>query len=178
MNEKDLITNLKLDNKEAQEIVFKENVKWAVSLAYLVLRDWKEAEDAVQNAFINAFRGINNFDQGKAFKPWFTRIIVNEAKKIRKKNFRWIFSEEVKEIEINNDGIEGNLILTESKTGILEEIYKLKEKYRIVIILKYYSGFSEKEISECLKLPISTIKSRLYVARQELKDNLLEYREG
>lgn len=161
------------------EVLFKHHVDAAVRLAYTITHDWSTAEDAVQEAFIQAFRSIKNFDEEKRFKPWFTRIVINKAKRVGTK-----FKVGAKLPDVEEENIhasfspEETALLKESKTELYLAINQLDEKHRMPIILKYLSGLSELETASVLDIPISTVKSRLYVARQRLKSNITSSKGG
>lgn len=81
----ELISRIKQGDRRAMEAIFQTHVEAAVRLAYMITHDWPTAEDAVQEAFIQAFRSIRTFKDGMAFKPWFSRIVINKAKRVRHK---------------------------------------------------------------------------------------------
>jgi RNA polymerase sigma-70 factor (ECF subfamily) len=130
------------------------------------------AEDAVQESFIRAFKYINKFDFSKPFKHWFTKIVVNQSKKVLKKRFIWTEINDYQSFESECSSTEDKASQREEISSLMEEMARLPEKYRITIILKYFGGFSESEIGLILGLPASTIKSRLYTGRMYLKKGL------
>lgn len=83
LNERKLIQLAKQGDGEALEQIFRLHVDSAIRLAYLVTRNWATAEDAVQEAFLQAFRSLHTFQDHRPFKPWFTRIVVNKAKRTK-----------------------------------------------------------------------------------------------
>ncbi len=74
--EQRLISQARLGDEAAMEALFHLHVARSVRLAYLICGDWGMAEDAVQDAFVNAFRALKRFRDGSSFAPWFTRIVV------------------------------------------------------------------------------------------------------
>jgi RNA polymerase sigma factor, sigma-70 family len=170
-DEAQLIRGVREGDHTAMETLFILHAQRAVRLAYLITRDWGTAEDAVQDSFIRAFRSINTFKDGRPFLPWFTKIVVNQA---RKTSLRRRADISISDVENIQDGtsLEENAIAGEDDKILLNAIYGLKEKYRLPVLLKYFSEFSESEVSSILKLPVSTVKSRLYTARRQLKDKL------
>lgn len=172
-HEFELISKIKQGDRRAMEAIFQTHVEAAVRLAYMITHDWPTAEDAVQEAFIQAFRSIGTFKDSMAFKPWFSKIVINKAKRIRKK-FK-IEPEYVPNLEADPDPAvspEDQALASEKTDLLYAAINRLDEKHRLPIILKYLSGLTELEIAAVLKLPQSTVKSRLYVARQRLKTSL------
>ncbi|HBG10682.1 MAG TPA: RNA polymerase sigma factor, partial [Firmicutes bacterium] len=81
--EQQLIQRAKQGETAAMEQIFRMHLDSAVRLAYLVTRNWATAEDAVQEAFVQAFRSLDTFQEHRPFKPWFTRIVINKAKRTK-----------------------------------------------------------------------------------------------
>ncbi len=169
----ELISRIKQGDRRAMEAIFQTHVEAAVRLAYMITHDWPTAEDAVQEAFIQAFRSIRTFKDGMAFKPWFSRIVINKAKRVRHK-FR-VEPEYVPNMDAGSSlefSPEDQALANERADRLYAAINRLDEKHRLPIVLKYLSGLTELEIAAALKVPQSTVKSRLYVARQRLKTSL------
>lgn len=154
----------------ALETIFREHVDGAVRLAYLITRNWATAEDAVQEAFVQAFKSLGGFQIGRPFKPWFTKIVVNKAKRTKSRLDRghapYLHEEPNPHFSFNP---EASALEKEQLNKIFTAINQLDEKHRLPLILKYLNGFTEVETAEALNLPVTTVKSRLYVARQRLK---------
>ncbi len=132
------------------------------------------AEDAVQRVFLKSYQNIQSFDTSRKFSSWIYRIAHNEFINVIKKKKRESFL-----------FFEADTIFTyPSKENILEDIKTLEEKkeiensleninarYREVIILYYFEDKNYKEISEILKIPVSTVGVRLKRGRGEIKKN-------
>lgn len=121
-----------------------------------ILKNDYDAADITQNTFIKAFINLNHLKNNDSFGAWVFTICNNEIKMLYRKN---------KNIEINTPKSEE----TKSCTNLYAAIDSLDEKYRNVIILKYFSDFKLREISAITGLEEKTIKSRLYEARKILK---------
>lgn len=139
--------------------------------AYRVLNDYEDAMDATQSAFVKAYQNLHNFDTSRRFFSWIYRILLNESLNIAKQRKRF---------DQLNDGIKVNARnpeerFDESETGrrVQSAIMDLKTDHRVVIVLKHYQGMSYREMSEVVGIPEKTIKSRLFSARQHLKDILM-----
>lgn len=133
------------------------------------------AKDAVQETFIRVYRNIHLFDRNKAFKPWFYKILLNECNRILKRNpsIVELDIESQLDMQANNE-----LYLFVEYESLYKAIQNLDEPNRIVIILKYLSGFKEQEIAEVLGENVNTIKSRLLKGRKKLKQFLQCDEEG
>lgn len=133
----------------------------------MITRDWSLAEDATQEAFSRAFRSIRSFRRGQPFAPWLFRIVVNEARRAAHRRGSLSVAPLSGDI-LDPDSPETVLLKKEHADEVWKAIHSLDEERRVVIVLKYLSGFSEIEIAVALRLRQSTVKSRLYVARQRL----------
>lgn len=133
----------------------------AVRTAYLITRDWATAEDAAQEGFIRAYRALGSFRPGSPFAPWLYRIVVNEARRAVARAGR------VPTEPLDPERL-GAAPGPERKAELWAAVDSLDEDHRLVLILKYFKGFAEAEIAAILELRQSTVKSRLYVARQRL----------
>lgn len=171
-NEEELVDSVIEGSKAAIEALFNKYVNNSVKLAYLITGDWSSAEDAVQEAFIRAFANIKAFDRNRSFKPWFTKIVVNEARRARKSTSKYFDIEAILGRKSEDQLIEDKVIEKLHKQELLDKINKLHLNYRLPIILMYFSGLSEKEIGDVLGLPTTTIKTRLYRGRQKLKSDI------
>ncbi len=176
--ENELIKAAKNGRQDALEAIFRLHAEGAVRLAYLITRDWAVAEDAVQEAFLRAFRSLASFKDGRPFKPWFTAIVVNEAKRVKSSFQReLVLSENNEENPHRVFKPEERTLEKEDLAALFTAINSLDDNQRLPLILKYFSGLTEKETAEVLQIPASTVKSRLYVARQRLK-KIIEERKG
>lgn len=173
MEEQELIRRAKQGDKLSMEMLFKLHVDSAVRTAYMITRSWDTADDAVQEAFIQAFRSLGSFKDGRPFKPWLTKIVVNKSRKIWAK-FSTAWDElDPQQADDSERGLpEAQVLQQEKRAKIIAAIKQLGEKHRLPLVLKYLSGLTEAEIGEVLGVPISTVKSRLYVARKQLAQQL------
>lgn len=135
-------------------------------LAKSILLNEYDAEDAVGSAIYKAYVSRNTLKDLNCFKAWILKIVSNESYSIIRKNKKLIYMEEVIEpTQISKD--------YESSYEVWDSVQKLEEKYRAIIVLFYYDDFSIKNIGEILDIPQSTVKVRLFRARQKLKIELL-----
>lgn len=133
-----------------------------------------DAEDLVQNAFIKVYINIQSFDVSRRFSPWIYRIAHNEfVNAIKKHSGKEIvsffdldvllprfFSDETADAEVNRK---------ELKEILNEKLDKLIVKYREPLVLYYYEDLDYREISEILKIPVSTVGVRLNRGRSLLE---------
>ena len=175
LTEQQLIQLAKQGAQDAMEAIFRRHVESAVRLAYLITRDWATAEDAVQEAFLRAFGALHTFQDDRPFQPWFTRSVVNQAKRTKS---RFQTGDVPYEVEVENPhrlfAPEEHLAEKEKLNALFAAINELDDNHRLPLLLKYVSGLSEAETAEVLGVPVTTVKSRLYTARQRLKKHMAQ----
>lgn len=140
-------------------------------MCYLYLKDYHLAEDAVSETFLKAYRTLPSFRWEASPKTWLVRIAINICKsQMRSSAYREQTLDEIPEPAILTDTSKQ----TEERLWGCREIMSLPEKYREVILLRYYQEFTVKEIARILGLPASTISGRLKRAKAMLKPLLEE----
>ena len=150
-----------------------QNAAFAVALSFL--RDRTDAEDVVQDAFVSAYCKLSQLKDPAIFGSWLHRIVVNRCKEWsrRKKVSRLVRVDP--DAEHNRDEFpqadRAHRKYIE-RLEIWDEVEKLPERYRQVVTLYYYTGFSLKEIAAFLDIPDSTARGRLYQSRIRLRDAL------
>lgn len=175
--ESQMIMQARKGDEAAMEALFHLHVTRAVRLAYLICGDWALAEDAVQDAFLSAFRALKNFRDGASFSPWFTRIVVNQAKNKKRRTRQFL---PLSDVELKESGFstEEEVLVREKEGQLLSAVNKLDDKHRLPVLLKYFGGYTEAQVAQILTLPVSTVKSRLHTARGRLKTALANSEGG
>ena len=172
-----------LDNDKNQGLqLFIEKYKTPLyKLCINLHRNSTNAEDLFQDTWIKAFKYINDFDRSKSFEPWLFTIAINLYKDTYRKVKRW-FSKSIDFFDNNEknlviDSIKATTYLPEesydtqqNKEQLQKGINNLKDEFKMVIILFYYNGLKQKDISEILEIPEGTVKSRLNKAKKLLKE--------
>ncbi|MEA3402610.1 MAG: sigma-70 family RNA polymerase sigma factor [Armatimonadota bacterium] len=151
-----------------------------------MLNDPYEAEDVTQEAFLRAFRSLPRFRGASSFHTWLYRIASNLAIDVvrRRKRQEPTFSldeplegedgEYDREIPDETGGPEEASTTRETRVAVRRAIMDLPEKLRDVMILYELQGETYEDIAEILDVPLGTVKSRLFNARNRLKDELEE----
>ena len=136
------------------------------TLAFRILNDYDEANDVLQEAFINVFQKIEQFKKQSSLGAWIKTIVIRTAIRHLKKHKDYDSFEPNKhdEITYNKENIDGK---------ILEKIImSLPVGYRTVFILAEIEGYKHKEIAEILNISEGTSKSQLFNAKRILRDIL------
>ena len=154
-------------------------------LAKRLTGDTTSAEDLFQDTYLKAYKAFDTFEGTSRCKAWLKKIMINTYINMYHRRRTLIFHQRdnnemaqfadipgqdvPRDDELNEDNILRNFVCDEIRNSLL----LLPDGYRITIILYDMLGLRYKEISEILKLPIGTVKSRLYRGRKTLKENLL-----
>ena len=167
-----LIIKAQKGDRRAYSQIVKQFQDLAVGYAYSILRNFSLAEEAAQEAFIEAYLNLSKLQKPAAFPGWLKKIIFKKCDRVsRKKQHPFVSLTQTGEV----------ISLLSSPTAVAEQrelqhtvqqaVAQLPEAEREVITLFYLGGRSQKEISTFLEIPVSTIKNRLFSARKKLKTN-------
>ena len=139
-------------------------------LCTLYLKDRHLAEDALQETYIRVWQKYSTFRGQAEEKTWITRIAINVCKNFRRT--AWFQRTEPFDlIEIAGD-IRDDYQQIDESIDLMQAILNLKEKYRAVLLLKYYEEFSVKEIADILSMKKSTVLSLLRRGRNQIRQYL------
>jgi RNA polymerase sigma-70 factor (ECF subfamily) len=156
----------------------------AFNLAFWMLRNREEAEDAVQDAYLRAFRAFPAF-RGEAIKAWLLAIVRNVAHntlETRKRRGNVIvLSDDLKarrggeapEPASEAPSPEAQLIASGERLTLQDALASLPLKYRDILVLREMEGLAYAEIAEITGVPIGTVMSRLSRGRAELRKALM-----
>ncbi|HUR78531.1 MAG TPA: sigma-70 family RNA polymerase sigma factor [Acidimicrobiales bacterium] len=157
--------------------------------ALRMTRNSADAEDLVQEAYLRAYRGYENFQEGTNLKAWLFRILTNTYINIYRAKQRRPESVDLEEGEdffLYNrvGGLEAAMANRTTEDTVLERITDeevkgaveaLPENFRIPVLLADVEGFSYKEIADIMDVPIGTVMSRLHRGRRALQKALYEF---
>ncbi|MBU3820703.1 sigma-70 family RNA polymerase sigma factor [Flavobacteriaceae bacterium XHP0103] len=167
-----LIENCKINDTKAQGELYKLYASKLFSICLKYSRNYAEAEDNLQDAFLTIFDKIKQYKGKGSFEGWIKRITINTVlQQYRGEKVFDIVTDTISEeaeIEIENDDI--------SLKYLLKIIQELPGRYRLVFNLYVLDGYSHKDISEMLNITVGTSKSNLARARQILKQTIENYR--
>ena len=147
-----------------------EYEKPVYNAAFRMLNNRDDARDVTQTVFLKVFENFAQFDPSRRFFSWIYRITLNES-------INWLGKENRLEPLLHETADEGKgpdeeLDSARVAAAVQAALMTINTDYRSVVILKHFLGCSYVEISDILEIPEKTVKSRLYTARQQLKDAL------
>ena len=150
--------------------LFREHEAQAYRLALTILGNEQDAQDAVQDAFIRVFENIKGFEGNSSFKTWFTRIVVNICRdRIRRNTVRRAFSLDWLRNRPGKQNVAREVARRQERLTLWSYVDRLDQKYRLPVILHYYERLSCGEVGQILKIPTTTVYSRLNTARHKLR---------
>jgi RNA polymerase sigma-70 factor (ECF subfamily) len=135
----------------------------------------EDAEDILQETFINVYRFIDSFKGESRIFTWLYRIATNECTKHFRKNKNWL-----KNAETITDKMLANFCGSDSENSeamlvkFQQAILKLPEKQRLVFNLRYYDELSYEEIGQILDSSVNTLKTNYHYACEKIKEYLIE----
>lgn len=155
-------------------------------IAFKIVRNNEEAQDLVQETFIKAFSSLKSYNPDYRFTTWLYKIVANSSiDHIRKKRINAFsldqplrtkdgeVSVEVADMSYNP---EQDLTTKQTRISITEAIDSLPEKYKQVIVMRHQEDKSYEDIAIILKVPVGTVKARIFRARELLKKKLKSLR--
>lgn len=145
------------------ELIYDKFSNTVYRTAFSYCKNHADAEDITSDVFIKCFTGKYAYDSDEHLKAWLIRCTINRCKDIFK-SFRFKHVVALDDAEIVYESLE--------ESTVFHEVMNLPEKYRIVIHLFYYEGYSTKEIAEILKKSDSAVRTQLCRGREMLKKSL------
>jgi RNA polymerase sigma-70 factor (ECF subfamily) len=161
-------------SREAYGVLVKSYMRRAYVAALALTGNREDALDASQEAFVKAWRAIRRFDLARPFYPWFYRILRNLCfDLIRRRRIR------------PRDGIEADVRdpaegpdvaarRSERRDLVHAALRRLPDRDREILVLRHFQHLSYREIAESLEIPLGTVMSRLFAARQRMRSQLAE----
>ena len=169
----ELIEACRRNDRKAQLQLYKNYYKAMYNTAFRILRNSAEAEDVMQEAFLAAFKKIDEYKGDASFGAWLKRIVVNKSLDELKKKKELVSIDE-KEILIEDNGQEENYleILSYKIEQIRQGIEELADDDRVIISLFLLEGYDHEEIAQVLNISYGASRTRYSRARQKLREML------
>jgi len=170
------LVSLSLKNSDCYvELMRRYEPMLAAYINRIIIVDTHDIDDILQESFIKSYRYLNTFDAKQSYKNWIFRIVHNEAISfIRKHRYHL-------QVSLNSDNdelfswfsdtvdLEKKSIKAEDRQNVVDVVSSLKDEYKQVIILKFYEGFSYKEISDIIEKPVGTVSTLINRAKKQFK---------
>lgn len=160
-DESTLVRRAKEGDHRAFADLIQANAQMAHRVAYLITRSSAQADDALQDGTVKAYRALDRFVSGKPFRPWFTAIVANEARNsLRSATRREGMHLRLREAA-SSEGPETEVLARERQAELLASLDDLPDRQREAVALRHIMGLSEKEAAQALGVRPGTVKSRV-----------------
>lgn len=163
-----LIEECRKGSSRAQFLLYNQYSKAMYNIAYRMLNNREDAEDMLQETFVDCFRNLNSFRFESTFGAWLKRILINKCiNHLQKKKIDLMLTD-----ELPNKAYEEDDETVYDISGIIKGIEMLPDGYRVILTLYLLEGYDHTEISQILGISESTSKSQYSRAKEKLRSQL------
>lgn len=163
-----MIARAKKGDKQAFEALMHIEKEKLYKMAYIYTKNENDALEVFQETVLKAFTSIQSLNDNRYFSTWLTRILINTALRVleSKKGI----------VQINRELIEkiaqGGKSGIEVQIDLMQALNEIEEKYKTVLLLRYYEDYTVKQISALLECPEGTVKTNIRRGLEQLKSKL------
>lgn len=137
------------------------------AIAYRILRDVDRAKDAVQQAFLLAWRELPRLRDIERFEVWLYRLLVNACYEEARRHRRW--TTRVRELPVEGPAAPDQMVTVEDRDALERAFKRLSPEHRAVFVMHHYAGLPLAAIAEVAGVPVGTVKSRLHNSIRNLR---------
>jgi RNA polymerase sigma-70 factor (ECF subfamily) len=174
-DEAELVERVRRGDGGAFDTLVTRYMRRAFSVAFRVLGQREDAEDLVQDTFMVVLQRIDTFEPGRAFAPWFFRILVNRGLNARKARALRAVDEIPETASSSGPSPEREAERAELRDRLRAALAGLPERQRLVVELFELEGFAGPEIAEIMEISDGTVRWHLHEARKALRKTLAPY---
>jgi RNA polymerase sigma-70 factor (ECF subfamily) len=185
IDDAELVARIALRDQAAFEMLMRRHNGKLFRVARAILKDDAEAEDALQDAYLDAYRHVDEFRGGARLSTWLTRIVINQAlMRLRKHKRNRIvvpFGDgggtepdraEVDVVDERNESPPGATLRAEIRRALERRIDELPIAFRTVFVMREVEDMTVEETADSLSIPAATVRTRLFRARALLREAL------
>jgi RNA polymerase sigma-70 factor (ECF subfamily) len=165
-----LVDRAKRGDEEAFDALARMVGDQCMAIAFRILRDADQAEDAAQAALITAWRELRSLRDPDRFEPWLHRILTHECYAEARRRSRW--SAQVHIVPIGGAYDPGGVLAVDDRDQLERALRRLTLEQRAVLVFHHYLELSLSEVADRLGIPVGTVKSRLHYATTALRASL------
>lgn len=189
LSDNEIVKRVQEGDKEAYNILVLRYQHKVCDLANKYVNNYVDANDVAQEAFIRAYRALDNFRGESSFYTWLYRIVINTAKSFLEQNSKLRHSVDVDDLDFDTQqDVHGMLTSHESPDKLIESeelqrvinqaMNELPEDLRKAIVLREVEGMSYEDIASLMETPLGTVRSRIFRARQFIEDKMAQFTQG
>ena len=164
-------TRLVEQAREGDEMAFTQLVDLdgdrCYAIAYRILRDVERAQDAVQQAFLLAWRELPRLRDPERFSPWLQRLLVNACYEEHRRRQRW--TSRIRAMPVDGPVSSDPTVSVDDRDALDRAFLRLTAEHRAVFVLHHHAGLPLSDIAEIVGVPLGTVKSRLHHAIRSLR---------
>lgn len=176
MEEEAWVADVLRGNKQAFANLVERYKSPVYNLAYRMLGNGEDAEDAAQESFLRAYSQLRSYDRSRKFSSWLLSITAHHCiDQLRRRRFTWLPIEAIDALEwlgADVDQPESVVIDGEDRDEVRRLLHALPAKYRLVVVLRYWYDMSYDEIARTTSLSEAAVKTRLHRAREMLAQHV------
>jgi RNA polymerase sigma-70 factor (ECF subfamily) len=172
-----LVTASQAGDQDAFALLVQRHQRRVFNLVFRMLQQYEEANEVTQETFLAAWQGLSTFRGDARFSTWLYRIAYNCClKQLEQRKREKALQVAIQAEHINTEGRgDAEQEMRERQALVREHLSMLPAKYRIVLVLRHLQEMTYEEMAEILTLPIGTIKTHLFRARNLLKERLMAF---
>lgn len=173
----EVLINACLDgDQKAQFKIYKLYYKAMYNTSYRILKNVMDAEDVMQEAFLDTFQKIHQYDETATFGVWLKRIVINKSLDKYRKLENYIPFDEVKENIVDSVEEDYFEVLSMKIDEIRNSLERLTDAYRIILSLHLLEGYDHQEIAQILGISYGATRTKYARAKQQLLVNIKQFR--
>ena len=177
-NERALVRAAQRGDKEALQLLFRNNWAWLKGLVYSIVQNADDIDDILQDICVRVIKRIRSLRQPERFRPWLAILARRQALRYRqqKAQRQSMMNTELTDLKFDSESSQllENIERKEQYQLILSAVNSLPEKYRQVFILEHINDLTYRQIAEILDVPVTTVQIRLVRARRMLYNWITE----
>jgi RNA polymerase sigma-70 factor (ECF subfamily) len=174
----ELVRRARRGDDAASDVLVNRHAGRLYGLALRLVGNAADAEDVVQETFLGAFRGLRGFRGHASVKTWLTRILVNRVARLHRSRRLRRATPIHLVLEPSGDAVPDAAtaeVRADIRMDLSAVLAGLSDEHRTVVVLRELQGMSYSEMADALDVPRGTVESRLFRARQRLKELLKDY---
>ena len=164
-------TRLVEQARDGDDLAFSELVDLdgdlCYAIAFRILRDAERAQDAVQQAFLLAWRELPRLRDPERFGPWLHRLLVNACYEELRRHRRW--ASRIRALPVDGPSGPDPMVSVDDRDALDRAFGRLTPEHRAVFVLHHHAGLPLAEIADIVGVPVGTVKSRLHYATRTLR---------
>lgn len=165
----ELVERCKLGDTTGYEMLYRQYAKAMYNTSLRVVNNTADAEDVLQEAFLDAFRSLNDFHYHSTFGAWLKRIVINKSINVlRKRKMNLVELDQTNAYALTDDEKLDEHEIQYKVEQVKKGIEKLADGYRTVLSLYLLEGYDQEEISEILGISHNTVRTQYIRAKQKL----------